>query len=94
MIKGKISSNQVIAYTGYGLDEDYELVEGNWVFEIWYQDKKVIEQKFTTYQPDEAEIAKLKPILALGNKVVGQSEPSKKPFSRFDWPRITVGGTN
>jgi hypothetical protein len=93
MIKGKISANQVIAYTGYGLDEDYELVEGDWVFEIWYQDKKVIEQKFTTYRPDEAEIAKLKPILALGNRVVGQAEPSKKPFSRLDWPRITVGGT-
>ena len=93
MIKGKISSNQVIAYTGYGLDEDYELVEGDWVFEIWYQDKKVIEQKFTTYRPDEAEIAKLEPILALGNRAVGQSPPTNKPFSRRDWPRITVGGT-
>lgn len=93
MIKGKISSNQVIAYTGYGLDEDYELVEGEWVFEIWYQDEKVIEQKFTTYRPDEAEIAKLKPILSLGNRAAGQSEPSGKPFSRHDWPRITVGGT-
>ena len=28
-----------IAYTGYGLDEDYELVEGDWIFEIWYQDE-------------------------------------------------------
>lgn len=94
MIKGKVSSNQVIAYTGYGLDEDYELVEGDWIFEIWYQDKKMIEQKFTTYQPDEAEIAKLKPILALGNRAAGQSELPGKPFSRRDWPRITVGGTN
>ena len=34
MIKGRVSVNQVIAYTGYGLDEDYELVEGDWVFEI------------------------------------------------------------
>jgi len=94
MIKGKISSNQIIAYTGYGLDEDYELVEGEWVFKIWYQDKKGIEQKFTTYRPDEAEIAKLTPILALGNRAVGQSEPSEKPFTRRDWPRISVGGTN
>lgn len=93
MIKGKISSNQVIAYTGYGLDEDYELVEGDWVFEIWYQDKKVIEQKFTTYRPDEAEIAKLEPILALGNRAVGQGRSPEKPFARLDWPRITVGGT-
>jgi len=94
MIKGKISSNQVIAYTGYGLDEDYELVEGEWVFEIWYQDKKVIEQKFTTYRPDEAEISRLKPILELGNRAVGQSAPSGKSFSKRDWPRISVGGTN
>jgi len=36
-IKGKVSANQVIGYTGYGLDEDYELVEGDWVFEIWHQ---------------------------------------------------------
>jgi hypothetical protein len=93
MIKGRINSNQVIAYTGYGLDEDYELVEGDWVFEIWYQDKKLIEQTFTTYRPDEAEIAKLEPLLELGNRAVGQSEPSDKPFSRFDWPRIMVGGT-
>jgi len=38
IIKRKLSSNQVIAYTGYGFDEDYELVEGEWSFEIWYKD--------------------------------------------------------
>ena len=91
-LKGKVSSNQVIAYTGYGLDEDYELVEGDWTFEIWYQDRKLIEQTFTTYRPDEEEVAKLKPILELGNRAVGQSEPTTgKPFSRFDWPRVVVG---
>jgi len=93
MIKGRVNSNQVIAYTGYGLDEDYELVEGDWIFEIWYQDKKLIEQKFTTYRPGEEEVTKLEPILALGNRAVGQDGPTGKPFSRFDWPRITVGGT-
>jgi hypothetical protein len=60
MMKAKVSVNQVIAYTGYGLDEDYEMVEGDWVFEIWYKDKKMIEQTFTTYWPDEDEIAALK----------------------------------
>ena len=93
MIKGGVSSGQVIAYTGYGLDEDYELVEGDWVFQIWYQDKKMIEQKFTTYRPDKEEVAKLEPILALGNKAVGQTGAPKEPVTRFDWPRITVGGT-
>jgi hypothetical protein len=60
MMKAKVSVNQVIAYTGYGLDEDYEMVEGDWVFEIWYRDKKMIKQTFTTYWPDEDEIAALK----------------------------------
>lgn len=90
-IKGRVSSNQVIAYTGYGLDEDYELVEGEWTFEIWYQGEKVIEQKFTTYRPGEEELATLQPVLALGNRAIGQSEPSGKPFSKRNWPRIKVG---
>jgi hypothetical protein len=94
MIKGKVSAGQAIGYTGYGLDEDYELVEGGWVFEIWYRDSKLVEQTFTTYRPDEEERAKLEPILALGNKAIGQNAPTGKPFSRFDWPRITVGGTS
>ncbi|MEN8106833.1 MAG: DUF3859 domain-containing protein [Pseudomonadota bacterium] len=91
MIKGRVSVNQVIAYTGYGLDEDYELVEGDWVFEIWYQDKKLIEQKFTTYRPDKEEIAALKPLLTLGNKVLTQVESPGKPGSRPSWPRMVVG---
>ena len=94
LIKGKISSKQVIAYTGYGLGEDYELVEGDCVFEIWYQDKMVIEQKFTTYRPEKEERVNLKPLLAPGNRAVGQEQSLEKPFSRRDWPRITVGGTN
>ena len=53
MLKQKVSVNQAIGYTGYGLDEDYELVEGDWVFEIWYQGEKMIEQKFTTYWPEK-----------------------------------------
>ena len=53
----------------------------------------MIEQKFTTYRPDKEELAKLEPILALGNKAVGQRESSGKPFSRFDWPKISVGET-
>ena len=59
MIKGRVSVNQVIAYTGYGFDEDYEMVEGDWVFEIWHEYTRLIEQTFTTYQPDKDEIAAL-----------------------------------
>lgn len=59
MIKGQVKTGQVIAYTGYDLYEDYELVEGSWVFEIWYRGKKLIEQKFTSYWPDKEEQAEL-----------------------------------
>ena len=92
MQKRRVSVNQVIGYTGYGFDEDYELVEGDWVFEIWYQDKKLIEQTFTTYWPDEEEIAELAPILELGNKVLGQVQMTRGSTPGSGWPRVTVGG--
>jgi len=92
MVKRKVSSNHVIVYTGYGFDEDYELVEGDWVFEIWHGDKKLIEQKFTTYWPDKEEIAKLEPMLQLGNKVLTRMESPGNPDARLNWPRVIVGG--
>ena len=59
MINGHVSIGQVIAYTGYGLNEEYEMLEGEWTFQIWYLDKKLVEQTFVTYWPDEAEIQSL-----------------------------------
>ena len=93
MLKRKVSVNQLIGYTGYGFDEDYELVEGDWIFEIWYQDKKMIEQTFTTYWPDEQETAALTPVLGLGNKVLGKVDRLKESSSGSNWPRVTVGGS-
>lgn len=93
-VKRKVSSNHVIVYTGYGFDEDYELVEGDWVFEIWHGDKKLIEQKFTTYWPDKEEIANIKPILALGNKVLTRMQSPDNPEARLNWPRVIVGEKN
>jgi len=55
MIKGKASVGQVVAYTGYSLNEDYEMLEGDWTFQIWHENNMLIEQTFTTYWPDEAE---------------------------------------
>lgn len=89
-IKGRVSANQVIAYTGYGLDEDYELVEGEWTFEIWYQDRKVIEQKFTTYWPDEAEVAAIEPVLRLGNRVLAKMRAGRGSNPRLNWPRVVI----
>ncbi len=92
MIKRKVRSNQVLAYTGYGFNRDYEMVAGEWVFQIWYKDRKLIEQKFTTYRPDKKEIAALEPILQLGNRVVGRMEFPKNADRRFNWPWVAVGG--
>ncbi len=80
MIKGKVSVNRVIVYTGSDLDEDYELVEGDCVVEIWHQDRKPIEHKFSTYRPDKEETATLEPALAPDSKVTGDSQSAKKPW--------------
>ena len=59
--KGRTSIGQIIAFDGYAFNEDYELVEGEWTFQIWYGDKMMVEQKFTTYHP-EAEGAETKTV--------------------------------
>jgi Domain of unknown function (DUF3859) len=53
MARGRTSAGQVIAFDGYVFSEDYELVEGDWTFQIWFQGKMLVEQTFTVYQPDE-----------------------------------------
>lgn len=52
--KGRTSVGQVIAFDGYVFNEDYELVEGDWTFQIWFKDKMLVEQKFTTYKPEQS----------------------------------------
>ena len=54
IVKERTSARQVIAFHGYGFHEDYEMVEGEWTFQVWYRDKMMVEQKFTTYRPEEA----------------------------------------
>lgn len=51
--KGKVKSQQVIGFDGYAFNEDYELVEGDWIFQVWYKDKKLIERKFVSYHSGE-----------------------------------------
>lgn len=53
MEKERVSAGLAMGFDGYAFNEDYELVEGEWTFQIWYRDHKVIEQKFTTYRPEE-----------------------------------------
>lgn len=38
--------------TGYRLNEDFELVEGDWQFEFRFMNKPLLVQKFTTYWSD------------------------------------------
>jgi hypothetical protein len=53
--KGRTSVGQVIGFDGYAFNEDYELVEGDWTFQIWHQDQMLVEQTFTTYWPEKGE---------------------------------------
>ena len=53
MINKKLERGEVFAYDVYAFNEDYEMVEGEWIFQIWFEDKKLIEQTFTTYWPEQ-----------------------------------------
>jgi hypothetical protein len=35
------------SYTDYSLDEPWELVPGKWTIQLWYGDRKLVEQSFT-----------------------------------------------
>jgi len=53
MINKKLERGEVFAYDAYAFNEDYEMVEGEWIFQIWFEDKKLIEQTFNTYWPEQ-----------------------------------------
>ena len=46
----KVSSGVAFTTSGYSLDEDYELVAGEWIFQYWLEDQLLVEQKFQTYR--------------------------------------------
>ena len=48
-----VQRGDVVDYVGYRLDHDYEMVEGEWRFEFWHEDKKLLEKKFTTVKSAE-----------------------------------------
>lgn len=55
-INKKLERGEVFAYDAYAFNEDYEMVEGTWTFQIWYGSEKLIEQKFTTYWSEEKDV--------------------------------------
>jgi len=52
-VKVPVKQGEVFAFDGYAFNEDYEMVEGDWIFQIWYQGNKLIEKKFTSYKVTE-----------------------------------------
>ena len=50
----KVSSGVAFTTSGYSLDEDYELVAGEWVFQYWFEDTLLVEQRFHTYHQSRA----------------------------------------
>ncbi len=52
-IPGKVSRNEVFGSDGYAFSEEYELAEGAWIFQIWYEGEMMTEQIFTVYAPAE-----------------------------------------
>jgi hypothetical protein len=45
--KQNVQGGKVEGFTGYGFDHDYELVTGDWEFEIQYGGQTMAKQKFT-----------------------------------------------
>lgn len=43
-----VRHGELTDYAGYSMNHDYEMVEGEWRFEFWYEDRKLFEQKFKT----------------------------------------------
>ncbi len=41
---------------GYGFDEEWEIVPGTWVFELWYQSARLIKKTFTVLPPTTGQI--------------------------------------
>ncbi len=67
--KHRVSSGQIIEFDGYVFNEDYELVEGEWIFQIWYRDQMMVEQKFTIYKPEQTDTDKKAAAPAAQNKI-------------------------
>ena len=47
----KLEQGMVEDKTGYRLNEAYEMVEGEWVFEYRFMNRPLMVQRFTTYKP-------------------------------------------
>ena len=76
-INKKLERGEIFAYDAYAFNEDYEMEEGEWIFQIWYKDNKLVEQRFTTYHPDAEEMARLTAPSWLDKKVMTQTDTTQ-----------------
>lgn len=42
--------------SGYSIDHEYEMVEGDWTFEYWYNSEKLLSQTFKTVMPQNTQV--------------------------------------
>ena len=47
-VKDGVIENQ----SGYSIDHEYEMVEGDWTFEYWYNNEKLLSHSFKTVKPE------------------------------------------
>ena len=50
LLESRYSRNKKIGetvYLGYGFENDWEIVPGEWSFEIWFEGRKLASQSFT-----------------------------------------------
>lgn len=38
---------------GYGFDEEWELVPGQWTFEVWHENARLVKRSFTIFDPEK-----------------------------------------
>lgn len=55
----------VVDQTGYSIMQDYEMVEGEWVFQYRFLDSVFMEQRFVTYKPKGSKSEEGKPKQAM-----------------------------
>ncbi|MCF6256086.1 MAG: DUF3859 domain-containing protein [Gammaproteobacteria bacterium] len=49
----KLTNGMVEDQIGYSINEDFEMVEGDWQFEFLFMNKTLLKQAFTTYLQDK-----------------------------------------
>ena len=52
--KESVACSVFTTFAGWTFDNQWELIPGEWVFQIYYEGEKLVEKSFTVYNPDTA----------------------------------------